>query len=351
MNILKEDHLSSLPDDLIQKAKHMSKVYEYIYCIENLLRLYLEIHLKTKKLKFSTSVLKGIEVRKNDESKHKWLSLRGGTDLFYIDFKDISSLITHNWELFHEDFPSQNWINSKLEDLTRYRNLIAHNSYIDKSDVDTIKAHFNLISRQLNMKSKDQGYTENEESFFIKGLTNSKIYTPMEIYEGINHTLVYPAELEVAPISVSTYFEQIGPFFRVNFENSYTRLDAKILFHEDSGFDFFDENVEYIKFQIGQHDIDGDGIDEIFICVQKYALDFAIEAEVRINIFKYFPPAFKKHSFRDENWEKIGSFHNGCIMDEPIVIVKGSSIYSSRNFRHYYSEWIYVDGEFVERGI
>lgn len=44
MNILEEGEIHGLPSDLVQKASHMSKIYEYLYCIENLLRLHIDAY-------------------------------------------------------------------------------------------------------------------------------------------------------------------------------------------------------------------------------------------------------------------------------------------------------------------
>jgi hypothetical protein len=99
-------------------------------------------------------VKKGIEVRKVAEAKNNWISIRGESDLFYLDFSDIGDLITNNWEIFKAYFPDQAWISSKINELGRCRNLVAHNSNLGSHEKDVIRVDFNSIIRQLNPHMK-----------------------------------------------------------------------------------------------------------------------------------------------------------------------------------------------------
>ena len=82
------------------------------------------------------------------------MSIRGGSDLFYLDFADIDDIIINNWELFKSYFPGQAWISSKITDLGNCRNLVAHNSNLGAHEKDVIRVNFNSIIRQLNPHMK-----------------------------------------------------------------------------------------------------------------------------------------------------------------------------------------------------
>ncbi len=86
--------------------------------------------------------------QKNDES-NKWLSVRG-TELFYLDFKDLGAVIDNNWDIFKDYFPSQSFILPKLNDMAECRNKIAHNSYIDDLERNLMKTYYNVILRQIS---------------------------------------------------------------------------------------------------------------------------------------------------------------------------------------------------------
>lgn len=352
MNILTEETLSILPEDLVAKARHMSKAYEYLYCIENLLRVFIDKHPNRDQISIPPSVKKVIDDRKNDESKHRWMAVRGDSELFYIDFKDLSGIIISNWEIFKNNFPTQGWIVAKIDDLYRCRNLIAHNSYIDKHELDLIKANFNSIARQLQIASGNLP-TSNEPVLdpreFVKGLKKSKVFTKKEMEEGMEFTLEYPPDLGVAPFKLVSFFQQIAICIQICFAGA--RVDFFPPFKvgkqsDDEGPVFLEDSV---IFQIGQYDIDDDGIDEIFICLLDTD-EKNFNESVQVLIFKYFPPAFKTHAFRHENWELIGNFTSGLIMQRPQIIIEERSITIPRFHRGFYYEWTFVKGTFRSTG-
>lgn len=161
-----------LPADIKDKGKEMSEVYIYLYCVENSLRLFVDQTFTTKvgsnywtKIVIPNSVKKSIQVRKDSESKNQWIGIRGNSDLFYLDFKEISNIVIANWELFKEYFPDQHWLNVKIEELGNCRNLIAHNSYVSSLERDVIRLNYNQILKQITLveekkiatiKSKDK---------------------------------------------------------------------------------------------------------------------------------------------------------------------------------------------------
>ena len=83
------------------------------------------------------------------DDSNKWLSVRG-TELFYLDFKDLGAVINNNWEIFKDYFPSQDFILPKLNDMAECRNKIAHNSYVDDIERNLMKTYYNVILRQIS---------------------------------------------------------------------------------------------------------------------------------------------------------------------------------------------------------
>ena len=139
-----------LPDDIIQKGKDMAEVYFYLYCVENSLRLFIEKVAKDRLGENYFGQLKiSKEIRKQQESKHKWLRLRGDSEIFYLDFKDFGTLIQNNWDLFSPFFPDQSWILTKINELAECRNLVAHNSFIGRHEREVIKVNYHSILKQL----------------------------------------------------------------------------------------------------------------------------------------------------------------------------------------------------------
>ena len=149
--------LDFLPDDLLNKGSKMSEAYILLYLIENSLRFFIETVLKTKagddfsvSTYISRDILKRVLSRKEDEKKNKWLSIRGSSDIFYMDFEDLSKVIVNNWDIFNEYFPKMDFITSKIKELAKCRNLIAHNSYLAKLDFNMIKTYYQMIIQQIS---------------------------------------------------------------------------------------------------------------------------------------------------------------------------------------------------------
>ncbi len=146
-----------IPEDVLFKGKEMMKVYLYLYAIENYLRLFIEQECISAygeeyfpQLTLTKTIKDMIRGRKRNEEKNRWISVRGGSDLFYLDFIELSSLIQNNWSLFKKYFPDQSWVHSKLNELYGIRNLIAHNSYVGEHERNILQVTFRSIVKQLN---------------------------------------------------------------------------------------------------------------------------------------------------------------------------------------------------------
>jgi hypothetical protein len=145
------------PSDMKQNGREMAGVYLYLYCIENSLRLFIETVGKSTlgeqyfdKLTISRSTRERIAERKADAAKKKWLPARGDSDIFYLDFDDLGSIIGNNWNLFSPFFPHLNWITAKIDELSDCRNLVAHNSFLESHQRNLIKLYYTSIMAQLN---------------------------------------------------------------------------------------------------------------------------------------------------------------------------------------------------------
>ena len=147
----------NLPLDILDSGRRMAEVYLYLYAVENYLRLFIErvavsthgVHYFAK-LAIPRNIANTIASRKEREKKNQWISVRGNSDLFYLDFKDLGDIITNNWLMFQDYLPSQTWIISKIDDLYACRNLVAHNSLIGDHEINVIRTNFGSILRQLN---------------------------------------------------------------------------------------------------------------------------------------------------------------------------------------------------------
>ena len=145
-----------LPEDVKIKGYHMAEVYTYLYSVENSLRLFIEKVCKEKygetyfsQITVPRALQNTLQTRKENAESKKWLSVRG-SELFYLDFKDLGSLIDNNWDLFSPYFPNREFIIPKLNEMADCRNLIAHNSYIGDTERNLMKTYYNVILKQIS---------------------------------------------------------------------------------------------------------------------------------------------------------------------------------------------------------
>lgn len=149
------------PSDIAEKSNQMTDAYFNLYLIENFLRIFIEEVAITNygenfsdKLRIGSKINKKIKDRKKEELKKQWLSLRGDSDLFYTDLIDLKTIISSNYGLFNKYFPKESWITSKLEELYDLRKKVAHNSYLDQHEQNTLDLMINSIYRQLKVDFK-----------------------------------------------------------------------------------------------------------------------------------------------------------------------------------------------------
>lgn len=145
-----------LPEDIRTKGYQMAEAYTYLYSVENSLRLFIEKVAKEtygenyfSQLTIPRNLQRTISERQKNDDSNKWLSVRG-TELFYLDFKDLGAVINNNWDIFKDYFPSQDFILPKLNDMAECRNKIAHNSYVDDIERNLMKTYYNVILRQIS---------------------------------------------------------------------------------------------------------------------------------------------------------------------------------------------------------
>lgn len=144
-----------LPEDIRIKGYQMAEAYTYLYSVENSLRLFIEKVAKNKygenyysSLTITRNLQRTIEERMKNAESQKWLSVRG-TELFYLDFKDLGAVIDNNWDIFKGYFPNQDFIIPKLNDMAECRNKIAHNSYVNDIERNLMKTYYNVIVKQI----------------------------------------------------------------------------------------------------------------------------------------------------------------------------------------------------------
>ena len=143
--------LDLLDDECVNSAKIMATVYTAIAAFENMVRRFVvKILLEHRgedwwEQSVSEKIRKSAENRKNDEEKIKWHTQRGLSMINYVDFGDLASIMSQNYELFEVHIVSIEWARQIFSTLERSRNVIMHSGELGKRDIERIGTNIRAI--------------------------------------------------------------------------------------------------------------------------------------------------------------------------------------------------------------
>jgi len=144
-----EKYISSLSLDLldnecVESAKIMATVYTAIAAFENMVRQFvLKILVEEKGENWwtecvSDKIRRTAESRKREEDKIRWHSHRGDSMINYVDFGDLASIISQNYDLFEVHVVSLEWAKQIMNTLEKSRNVIMHSGELGERDIERI---------------------------------------------------------------------------------------------------------------------------------------------------------------------------------------------------------------------
>lgn len=124
-------------------ALEMARLYAVLHCFENevrsLIRETLEEAIGPNWIEtLPTQVTKLASSRQKTAFKDSWLAGEKTDILGFVEFGDLSSIIIAQWAHFENLIPSQHWLKSRMEELEKTRNFIAHNRMLLPSELQRI---------------------------------------------------------------------------------------------------------------------------------------------------------------------------------------------------------------------
>jgi hypothetical protein len=124
----------------IEAARKMAQLYVIIHCYENSARRVVD-EVLTKKLgstwwqtAANSSMKQKVTDRQSKEQRNKWITPRGTSPMFYVDWGDLLTLIRKYDSDFEQLFPDFNFVASRFEEMERLRNIVAHNGTLPSDD-------------------------------------------------------------------------------------------------------------------------------------------------------------------------------------------------------------------------
>ncbi len=95
------------------------------------------------------NVRKRVENKKAEIESNKWHQAMIGADINHTLFGDLSSIMFAQWEEFEELFPDQHWVQVRLNELERSRNVIAHGNELPDSEIERLEQYLSDWVRQV----------------------------------------------------------------------------------------------------------------------------------------------------------------------------------------------------------
>ena len=139
---------SALSFDLLDsertaKAERMAIVYTAIHAFENTVRHFVqnalaEAYQESWWDKVPGKVQAKAKSRMEEEAKFRWHGARGGSEIEYCDFGDMSSIIVVNWVVFEDVLFDIEWAKATLSVLERSRNIVMHGGVLGRQDIERI---------------------------------------------------------------------------------------------------------------------------------------------------------------------------------------------------------------------
>lgn len=132
-------------------AEYNENEYKMLYLLENHLRKFIERKLRERYRAtwWTDGILQSLQNkandRKTDEQSNSWEVSVTSSDLEYLEFPDLGRIIVNQWVIFESIFSTQNTITTKLNELEKIRNAIAHTRTLSEDSF----SRMNIYSKEI----------------------------------------------------------------------------------------------------------------------------------------------------------------------------------------------------------
>jgi hypothetical protein len=141
--------------DLRDRAKRMTYAYCLFFCFENAVRDLVAQRLTERKgsdwwtSAVPAKVQQRVDSKKQEIEDNKWHQTAIGANINHTLFGDLASIIVSQWQEFVELFPDQQWVQVRLNELERSRNVIAHGNVLPDEEIERLEQYLRDWLRQV----------------------------------------------------------------------------------------------------------------------------------------------------------------------------------------------------------
>jgi Swt1-like HEPN len=140
---LLEESLAPFNLQARNNALEMARLYAVLHCFENEIRNLIAETLLEKEGPEWWSIIppkiKGLaESRQKTALKDSWLEGDKSSLISFADFGDLAVIIIEKWQYFEAIIPSQHWLKTRMDELEKVRNFVAHHRMLLPSEFHRI---------------------------------------------------------------------------------------------------------------------------------------------------------------------------------------------------------------------
>ena len=143
-----------LDHGLFEDAQRMAVVYQAIHIFENMVRGFVQTAMSEKHeaewwSHVPDRIRTRVQSRMAEDAQFRWHGRRGGTEITYCDFGDLSSIIVTNWSEFQDVIGNLEWAKQLLSTLEKSRNIVMHGGVLQNEDIERIGMNIRDWVRQV----------------------------------------------------------------------------------------------------------------------------------------------------------------------------------------------------------
>lgn len=149
------DFYAPVPEAIRTGSSAMQRNYQMLFVFENLLRDFISQRFteidgeEWFDSRTTSSMRQRVTDRKDKEQRNQWHIGRNEHPIFYLDFGDLGLLIINHWTVFKDFFDTQAWVQSRIQEAERTRNVIAHTNVLAAEESERLELYLRDWMRQV----------------------------------------------------------------------------------------------------------------------------------------------------------------------------------------------------------
>jgi Swt1-like HEPN len=154
--VREHDFYAPVPETIRTGSRDMQRNYRMLFVFENLLREFISQRFSEVDgdgwfdSRATAPMKQTVADRKEKEQRNQWHMGRNEHPIFYLDFSHLGLLMTNHWAIFRDFFENQVWVQSRLQEVERTRNVIAHTNVLASEESERLEMYLRDWMRQVS---------------------------------------------------------------------------------------------------------------------------------------------------------------------------------------------------------